>query len=64
MSGSTSSVKKFKQQFDSGKYTPFAPTVDPHVVSGLLKLWLRELPESLIPASVSPQFKEIVESRK
>jgi hypothetical protein len=32
--------------------------LDEHVVSGLLKLWLRLLPEPIIPFELFPQFVE------
>jgi len=33
----------------------FSKCVDPHVITGLLKLYIRELPEPLIPFSLFPQ---------
>jgi len=55
---SPSSVKltKFKSEYDRGLSVNFPPDINPHIVSGLLKLYLRELPEPVIPYSMYDRF--------
>lgn len=49
LSGSASEIEKYQTRFDEGKDVDFArANVDVHVVAGLLKLFLREMPEPLL----------------
>lgn len=49
ISGSSSEIMRIKALFNTGIVPDFDTVNDPHVVTGLLKLWLRELPDPLIP---------------
>eukprot|EP00128_Syssomonas_multiformis_P016083 Colp12_sorted_trinity150504_noHs@13398 len=48
LSGAASQINKFKETFDKGEDAKLSDCTDPHVVAGLLKLYLRELPEPLL----------------
>ena len=54
LSGSSSSIKNLRERCDADPHSFFlaAHTPDIHVVSGLLKLYLRELPENIICQSI------------
>jgi hypothetical protein len=58
-SGSKTLIEALKKKFDDGK-RPNLKKQDPHAVSGLLKMYLRELPESLIPSAVNQKVAEII----
>jgi hypothetical protein len=47
-SGGMISVQKYRDLYDNGEDPDLSECVDPHTVSGLLKLYLRSLPEPLI----------------
>ncbi|KAL6070955.1 Rho GTPase activating protein 39 [Balamuthia mandrillaris] len=47
---SLTDLQSLRDQFDNGDYSTGA-LQDPHLPACLLKLWLRELPEALIPAA-------------
>ena len=49
ISGLNSLIAKFKSDYDRGLSVTFDSSTDPHAVAGLLKMYLRELPEPLIP---------------
>jgi len=48
--GDADEVSALKAQFDKGNYD--VSKIDPHTLAGLLKLWLRELTEPLIPTDM------------
>ncbi|XP_065318124.1 rho GTPase-activating protein 44-like [Gordionus sp. m RMFG-2023] len=49
MTGSSPKIKKLKSAFDSGSPVDMQEFIqDPHVITGILKLYLRELPEPLL----------------
>jgi hypothetical protein len=48
LSGSLTKIMEFKALYDAFKPANLSEAVDPNVVSGVLKLWLRELPEPLM----------------
>lgn len=57
VSGSNTEVKNIKQAFDSGQdVDPSSMSTDPHVISGVLKLYLRELPQ--VPLLMTQGLKE------
>mmetsp|Transcript_17832 Transcript_17832/g.45388 ORF Transcript_17832/g.45388 Transcript_17832/m.45388 type:complete len:758 (-) Transcript_17832:168-2441(-) len=74
ISGSASLIAKYKQDYDTGKDVDLSSCPAPHVVSGLLKMYLRELPEPLLtfdffqpflatledPANGLQQMKEMI----
>jgi len=49
LQGSRKNIQEWKQLIDSGSEIRFTPQDHPHDVASLLLLYLRELPESLIP---------------
>eukprot|EP01119_Soliformovum_irregulare_P020229 TRINITY_DN6519_c0_g1_i1.p1 TRINITY_DN6519_c0_g1~~TRINITY_DN6519_c0_g1_i1.p1 ORF type:complete len:626 (+),score=172.26 TRINITY_DN6519_c0_g1_i1:122-1999(+) len=56
MSGSAAEIAALKKQYDDGEEPIFGAIQDPHVVCGLLKLYLRELPDPLFPYSLYDVF--------
>lgn len=48
LSGSATEIQQLKKAFDDGEDVNLEKVRDPHVVCGLLKLYLRELPEPLM----------------
>uniref|UniRef100_T1J2N9 Active breakpoint cluster region-related protein n=1 Tax=Strigamia maritima TaxID=126957 RepID=T1J2N9_STRMM len=58
VSGSTSDVQKLKKAFESNAYEAeqLLKEVDVHSVTGLLKMYLRELPEALYTDELYPSF--------
>jgi RhoGAP domain len=47
-SGSADQISFHRAQMDEGGEPDFESEADPHVVAGVLKLWIRELPEPLL----------------
>ncbi|KAJ8337551.1 hypothetical protein SKAU_G00365170 [Synaphobranchus kaupii] len=47
--GQATLVKELQVAFDSGEKPPFDSSTDVHTVASLLKLYLRELPEPVVP---------------
>ncbi|KAM4616444.1 rho GTPase-activating protein 25 [Polymixia lowei] len=47
--GQDNSVKQFRDAFDAGERPSFPSDTDVHTVASLLKLYLRELPEPVVP---------------
>ncbi|ELR12620.1 RhoGAP domain containing protein [Acanthamoeba castellanii str. Neff] len=60
-SGGMISVQKYRDLYDNGEDPDLSECVDPHTVSGLLKLYLRSLPEPLITYDLYDKFKEASE---
>ncbi|XP_059469395.1 ralA-binding protein 1 isoform X2 [Neocloeon triangulifer] len=56
-SGNKSRAQQLKKNYNNRVAVSFIDT-DPVTVAGLLKLFLRELPETIIPTSVAPEFEE------
>jgi hypothetical protein len=56
VSGSHSEVESLTKCLHLG--TAFPNNSDPHAVASILKKFLRELPESLIPSNYHPNFVE------
>ncbi|KAJ8248403.1 hypothetical protein GJAV_G00241660 [Gymnothorax javanicus] len=56
MPGQANLVKELQDAFDCGEKPHFNSTTDVHTVASLLKLYLRELPEPVIPFSNYPDF--------
>jgi hypothetical protein len=48
VSGNLNSIMELKQRFDRGEEIDLSQIPDPHTVSGVFKLWFRELPEPLL----------------
>ncbi|XP_056250954.1 rho GTPase-activating protein 22 isoform X1 [Seriola aureovittata] len=54
--GQTNHVRELQDAFDRGEKPVFDSTTDVHTVASLLKLYIRELPEPIIPFSKYTQF--------
>uniref|UniRef100_A0A8C8DWV6 Si:ch211-247j9.1 n=1 Tax=Oryzias sinensis TaxID=183150 RepID=A0A8C8DWV6_9TELE len=54
--GRNSLVRELQEAFDSGERPSFDSTTDVHSVASLLKLYLRQLPEPLVPYSSYQNF--------
>ncbi|XP_070412081.1 rho GTPase-activating protein 24-like isoform X2 [Nothobranchius furzeri] len=54
--GQTSLVKELQEAFDSGERPSFSSCTNVHTVASLLKLYLRQLPEPLVPYSHHQDF--------
>ncbi|XP_061645533.1 rho GTPase-activating protein 22 isoform X2 [Phyllopteryx taeniolatus] len=54
--GQTTHVRELQDAFDRGENLLFASATNVHTVASLLKLYLRELPEPLIPFTKYAQF--------
>uniref|UniRef100_A0A3B3B6L4 Si:ch211-247j9.1 n=1 Tax=Oryzias melastigma TaxID=30732 RepID=A0A3B3B6L4_ORYME len=54
--GRNSLVRELQEAFDSGERPSFDSTTDVHTVASLLKLYLRQLPEPLVPYSCYQNF--------
>uniref|UniRef100_A0A8C5SNK0 Rho GTPase-activating protein 24 n=1 Tax=Laticauda laticaudata TaxID=8630 RepID=A0A8C5SNK0_LATLA len=54
--GQDNLVKKLRDAFDAGERPSFDPDTDVHTVASLFKLYLRELPEPIIPWSQYEDF--------
>jgi len=52
LSGSNLTIQKLRSSFDQGIDVDLSEIYDPHAISGLLKLYFRELPMSLVPGNV------------
>ncbi|KXS15164.1 RhoGAP-domain-containing protein [Gonapodya prolifera JEL478] len=62
ISASQSSVHRLKAEFDGGDdvdIPKMSELADPHTVAGCLKLYLRELPEPIIPQSLAKTLNAI-----
>ncbi|KAF9428115.1 hypothetical protein BGZ94_003349 [Podila epigama] len=60
--GSHASVQRLKRMFDTGRdYDLLAmDAIDPNDIATLLKLYLRELPSPLLPATLLEQFQSLL----
>eukprot|EP01088_Endostelium_zonatum_P018039 TRINITY_DN5627_c0_g1_i1.p1 TRINITY_DN5627_c0_g1~~TRINITY_DN5627_c0_g1_i1.p1 ORF type:complete len:622 (+),score=158.17 TRINITY_DN5627_c0_g1_i1:40-1905(+) len=56
ISGGAEEVKQWKEQLDLGKDVTFNESTNPHSVSGLLKLFFRELPDPLLTFKTYNKF--------
>ncbi|KJE95981.1 hypothetical protein CAOG_06359 [Capsaspora owczarzaki ATCC 30864] len=56
LSGTASQIQALKVRFDQGENVNLDEVHDPHVVSGLLKLFLREMPEPLLTFALFDSF--------
>ncbi|XP_029029027.1 rho GTPase-activating protein 22-like [Betta splendens] len=54
--GQTSQVRELQEAFDAGERPSFDSSTDVHTVASLLKLYLRQLPEPLVPYSHYQDF--------
>lgn len=56
LSGSQVQIDKYREQFNSGIMVDLSNEIDPHTVSGLLKLYFREMPEPLLTYDLYDSF--------
>eukprot|EP01101_Sappina_pedata_P008641 TRINITY_DN4830_c0_g1_i1.p1 TRINITY_DN4830_c0_g1~~TRINITY_DN4830_c0_g1_i1.p1 ORF type:complete len:1266 (-),score=654.53 TRINITY_DN4830_c0_g1_i1:91-3888(-) len=54
--GTYTTVNDYKVKFDKGKEVVLDANLDPHIVSGILKLWLCELPNPLFTFELYDSF--------
>ena len=47
--GKASRIQRLKEQYDAGSQEDFPPNEDVHTVASLFKLYLKELPEPVVP---------------
>jgi hypothetical protein len=57
LSGSSLQIKELKDRFDKGEDVDLSQIRDEHIVTGLLKLYFRELPETILTFKALPEFK-------
>ena len=56
LSGSSTQIDKLKAEFNNGVQVDLKGIADPHTVTGVLKLWFRELPEPLMTYDLYESF--------
>jgi hypothetical protein len=56
LSGSTTAIEKYVEMYNSGTPPDLSKERDPHTVTGLLKLFFRELPEPLMTFELYDKF--------
>lgn len=49
-----------KEQYDAGSQEDFPPNEDVHTVASLLKLYLKELPEPVVPFALYTSYTDAV----
>ncbi|KNC51329.1 rho GTPase-activating protein 22 [Thecamonas trahens ATCC 50062] len=61
LSGSAVDIKRFKQGYDTGEAVVL-PVNDADTVAGLLKLYVRELPEPPVPYELYPFYRSLADA--
>ncbi|XP_023154241.1 rho GTPase-activating protein 25 [Amphiprion ocellaris] len=61
--GQDNAVKQFRDAFDAGERPSFPSDTDVHTVASLLKLYLRELPEPVVPWTQYQDFLDCTSLR-
>lgn len=64
LSGSAALIKQLREQFDTQfdvDFESMQPKPDINTIAGLLKLWFRELPSSIVPREIQMDLKTHVE---
>lgn len=56
--GQASRIQALKELYDSGSQEDFSTSEDMHTVASLLKLYLRELPEPVVPFGFYESYRE------
>ena len=59
--GQASRIQTLKELYDAGSQQEFLPNEDIHTIASLLKLYLRELPEPVVPFVSYHSFKNDLE---
>jgi len=60
ISGMMTEVQEFRMRYDQGLPVTFEGMMDHHSVAGVLKLWIRELPEPLLTYDLYDKFLELL----
>ncbi|ORZ13471.1 hypothetical protein BCR42DRAFT_418379 [Absidia repens] len=64
LSGSNATLQKLKKKFNQDGDVPLLNAkeeYDVHVVAGLLKMWLRELPITVLTRELRPEFIQVID---
>jgi hypothetical protein len=64
VSGSHEQMDRLRKQFDASTAVDLSQVEDIHTVAGLLKLYLRLLPQQLVPYSIFQQLLQAYNSTK
>lgn len=59
--GQASRIHALKDLYDSGSQEEFSTSEDVHTVASLLKLYLRELPQPIVPFVLYDSYKQALE---
>lgn len=59
--GQASRIQALKELYDSGSQEDFSTSEDVHTVASLLKLYLRELPQPIVPFVFYDSYKQALE---
>ena len=62
--GQASRIQALKDLYDSGAQEDFSSTEDVHSVASLFKLYLRELPEPVVPFAFYESFREVLKGAR
>lgn len=60
--GKASRIQTLKEQYDAGSQEDFPPNEDIHTVASLLKLYLKELPEPVVPFALYTPCTDAIKS--
>ncbi|GAM19206.1 hypothetical protein SAMD00019534_023810 [Acytostelium subglobosum LB1] len=61
ISGSAAAISKVREEFDNGVDVDLSTQLDHHVVSGILKLYLRQIPETVFNEQFPDELEELRE---
>jgi len=64
LSGSQSEVNRLRKEYDKGETVNLTAIEDPHIIAGLLKLYLRELPSPLFPFELYDKLIEAHQNKE
>jgi len=56
VSGNLRKIQDYRERFDRGENLTFPDEEDPHTVTGVFKLWLREIPDPLLTKDLYEMF--------
>ncbi len=63
ISGSLADLVNAKTRIDKGEDPALIGISDPHTISGVLKLFIRELPESIFSKELGPMFMKVQQNK-
>jgi hypothetical protein len=61
--GKASRIQSLKEQYDAGSQEDFPPNEDIHTVASLFKLYLKELPEPVVPFALYTPCTDAIKSK-